>query len=526
MKKKLILSLMLFSLFSISFSACGKNSDESADNTSVSALETETKNETVSLLKDGWNYSALYFSCPDFDIKGGSIAWNEKNGEWEAEFSSPYMYTVLDGTFTKDGTLTLENDNTSGNGEAYIPGLQDELNNLRNGLKYAYLAFSCPDFDITGGVFAWNEKTNEWKAEFPTPYMYTTLGGTYKDETLTLTEDNTAGHAEPYLPGLEEAFTEILSGNYQAPLNFENEESNISDGIISWNVNEKTWKATYNETSLEGTYESDGALTFNDNNIDDQTKTSIQEAFIQALKGIYGNPENAEVADLNDLIASYPGNAEEYSFDDISEMENSPLSGKSICILGSSVAFGQASQESAVGEYLAARFGASLTKETVSGTTLADNDETSYVERMVNNLDPEADFDLFICQLSTNDASKKIPLGEISDSKNMEDFDTTTVTGAIEYIISYAQKTWNCPVVFFTGSHYDSPEYDAMVTRIEALKDKWGIGVLNLWSDEAFNNISDEDRALYMSDDIHPTKAGYKIWWGPELEKQLLDYLN
>ena len=41
--------------------------------------------------------------------------------------------------------------------------------------------------------------------------------------------------------------------------------------------------------------------------------------------------------------------------------------------------------------------------------------------------------------------------------------------------------------------------------------------------DEEFNNISDEDRAVYMHDGIHPTRAGYRDWWGPEIEKQLLD---
>ena len=50
--------------------------------------------------------------------------------------------------------------------------------------------------------------------------------------------------------------------------------------------------------------------------------------------------------------------------------------------------------------------------------------------------------------------------------------------------------------------------------------------MLDLWSDDAFNNISEEQRALYMKDKIHPYKSGYRDWWGPELEKQLLAYLE
>lgn len=81
-------------------------------------------------------------------------------------------------------------------------------------------------------------------------------------------------------------------------------------------------------------------------------------------------------------------------------------------------------------------------------------------------------------------------------------------------------------MVFFTGSYYESEEYSAMVDRLLELKEKYGIGVLDLYTNDAFNAISEEDRALYMDDNIHPTKAGYSRWWGPEMEAQLLAYLQ
>lgn len=226
-----------------------------------------------------------------------------------------------------------------------------------------------------------------------------------------------------------------------------------------------------------------------------------------------------------DKTAELPGNGEMYNFDTIVPMENSPLAGKNICILGSSVAYGACSNQSAVGEYLAARLGANLTKEAVSGTTLADKTKNSYVRRL-EKLDTTAKFDLFICQLSTNDATWKLPLGKISPSRDLKDFDTSKVTGAIEYIIRYAQLTWGCPVVFFTGSYYDSPSYSAMVERIHELSGKWDIGILDLYSNAEFNRITDGEQKLYMNDPIHPTKAGYRDWWGPEMERQLLNFLE
>ena len=76
-------------------------------------------------------------------------------------------------------------------------------------------------------------------------------------------------------------------------------------------------------------------------------------------------------------MGKHPGNAPEYDFDKISALENSPLAGKQVCILGSSVVYGSASGENAVGEYLSARLGFDLTKEAVSGTTLVDIGEKS-----------------------------------------------------------------------------------------------------------------------------------------------------
>lgn len=305
--------------------------------------------------------------------------------------------------------------------------------------------------NVVGGILSWNSATHEWKAEFPTPYGATLLSGTYTDNgILTLIEDSTGGYAASDIP-------------------------------------------------------------------------AIQDVFKNARKGIFTEGGEASLwpVDTVDLT----GNAEEYAFSSIVPLEDSPLSGKNLCVLGSSVVYGIDSMGEAVGEYLAARFGMTLTKEAISGTTLVDNGSNSYVQRMLNNLDPTARFDLFVCQLSTNDASQQKLLGEISGSKELSDFNTSTITGAMEYIICYAQQTWNCPVVFFTGSHYDSAEYDAMVTRLLELQKKWGIGVLDLWNNAEFNGISDTDRELYMYDDIHPTKAGYRVWWGPEMEQQLLDFL-
>ena len=46
--------------------------------------------------------------------------------------------------------------------------------------------------------------------------------------------------------------------------------------------------------------------------------------------------------------------------------------------------------------------------------------------------------------------------------------------------------------------------------------------MIDLFRDDAFNDITPEQYALYMADEIHPTRAGYRDWWLPRFEEALL----
>ena len=162
-------------------------------------------------------------------------------------------------------------------------------------------------------------------------------------------------------------------------------------------------------------------------------------------------------------------------------------------------------------------------KEAVSGTTLTDG-MNSYISRM-EKLEKGARFDLFVCQLSTNDATQNKPLGEVA-GQDAQHYDTSTVCGAIEYIIAYVRDTWGCPVVFYTNAYYESENYAAMVAALGQIGAEYGIGVIDLYTDEAFNAITDEQHSLYMADGIHPTKAGYLLWWTPEMEEYLYAFVR
>ena len=148
----------------------------------------------------------------------------------------------------------------------------------------------------------------------------------------------------------------------------------------------------------------------------------------------------------------------------------------------------------------------------------------SYVSRL-EKIDKNLEFDLFICQLSTNDATQNKPLGEVA-GKDAQNYDTSTVCGAIEYIIGYVGDTWNCPVVFYTNAYYESENYAAMVGALKQIQTEYGIGVIDLYTDEAFNDITGEQYELYMADAIHPTRAGYLEWWTPKMEEYLYEFVR
>ena len=65
-----------------------------------------------------------------------------------------------------------------------------------------------------------------------------------------------------------------------------------------------------------------------------------------------------------------------------------------------------------------------------------------------------------------------------------------------------------------------------MVALLLRIQKKWDIGVIDLWHDSEMNAVSEADRAVYMADDVHPSRAGYREWWTPVMERRLYQLLN
>ena len=177
--------------------------------------------------------------------------------------------------------------------------------------------------------------------------------------------------------------------------------------------------------------------------------------------------------------------------------------------LGSSVTYGIANGKSFVEKLSDRNPEMTYVKSAVNGTTLVDSGSDSYYQRLLRM--DELDYDFFVVQLSTNDATKGYTTGQVEIAiRNIVD------------VISY----YGCPILFYTNPYYNKPAYQLMVSLLDSLKDELGIHVLDMWNDNAINMMNAEERSKYMIDEIHPTELGYKELMACRFERAILEMIK
>jgi len=230
------------------------------------------------------------------------------------------------------------------------------------------------------------------------------------------------------------------------------------------------------------------------------------------------------------LKSDYPGNGDNYAPETVKMLADSPIKGKNILWVGSSVVEGNMAKRDSMVEFIAALDGANCVKDSISGTTIAYQDESSYVYRMQQHGADEK-YDAVVIQLSTNDAGQGSVIGELSDSFNKADFDQNTVIGAMEIMFAHVRENWgDIPVFYFTVPSYNNERleenYGPLIEATKKVCEKWNADVLDLWYNEEFNNVTAEQWSYWMANASHPMRAGYLEWWTPAFQEQLYSYFE
>lgn len=253
------------------------------------------------------------------------------------------------------------------------------------------------------------------------------------------------------------------------------------------------------------------------------------------------------------LSGNKDANHSDFYVNKVERVEDSPLAGKTIYWLGSSVTYGACSGGESMADFLAAKTGAICKKDAVSGTTIFTDGKTentgaeSYTSRLKNSTEfnKNAIVDAFICQISTNDAwgDRAVNRGYVTDIsvQDKDEFNLKTTMGGVEYIISYVTEIWDCPIYFYSGSYFGDTGtgnrtngnptgtgYKKMIDDVKVAVAKWQelgyeVDVIDLYNDEDFNNqVSDDYYKWCTNDPVHPKRAGYLNWWMPYFEQYLI----
>jgi hypothetical protein len=261
-----------------------------------------------------------------------------------------------------------------------------------------------------------------------------------------------------------------------------------------------------------------------------------------------------QYANMDKVKELLNGNSHSLDLEAIEEMD-SPLKGKTIGYLGSSITVGMKSENVAFPDYIGRRTGSKTIKQAISGGTLvykksdADHDyreNISYIKQLLDvdgPLHAQDQMDLLLVQLSTNDTTMDIAMGALTGPEITNGFDYSTVYGAIETIVSTAKAWWNCPVMFYINPYIQKEEYslfdeatqkeiyqnlvvkyEGMITALYEIQKKWQFGIIDLWNEPTFKKIDLNLKKYYMADIIHPYKSGYLFWYTPFIQKAMEMY--
>lgn len=218
----------------------------------------------------------------------------------------------------------------------------------------------------------------------------------------------------------------------------------------------------------------------------------------------------------------------------VTSLPSTELFGKTIYSDGDSIALGSGANNRSYANLLADKYDMELTSKAIANTTLAvysgNGDNKSIYERVVSNVTAENKYDYIFLDGGTNDVTRNIPLGVMTDGVD-DEFDTSTILGALEATCKHlntVQLTAKKLFIFVTNRVEKLKVTKDTFAEMKKVLNKWGIPYIDLsnvnslgrWADP--DNPSDTVAKDYYADDIHPNLKAYKEFYLPYIEKALL----
>ena len=178
--------------------------------------------------------------------------------------------------------------------------------------------------------------------------------------------------------------------------------------------------------------------------------------------------------------------------------------------LGSSVTYGFATNGVSFVEMIGKEHQIDVIKEAVSGTTLMDNGDQSYLSRFLKTVDINKSYKAFIIQFSTNDSHDDIPNGDVSAEFEYS-YDTKTTFGSLETILSFIKTNFSqSKVLIYTNFPFENEKYKQMVAKLDTLTEKWNVQIIDFYHYKDMKILSKDELPRMMADPIHPNLEGYK----------------
>ena len=243
-------------------------------------------------------------------------------------------------------------------------------------------------------------------------------------------------------------------------------------------------------------------------------------------KYLYTKNQPFGVAEYNAFFNLSSGGDHEQGGEQPVDPTNS-LYGKTALFVGDSICYGQWDNEPRQGwaGRIATRYGmGNVTNAGVGGTTISTVREGRIVTQLHNNKDNQ--YDYVILQGGTNDGwgdlatTTAAPVGKMTASFNLSDFDTSTFAGGLEELFYYAFEYFpDAKIGFMTtfatplgatqnlGATGDMSAYYNLAVEI---CQKWGVQCLDLYNDRyVSNDLMQVTTYNCLRDPLHPNPTGY-----------------